>query len=86
MFTAGGIDVFGKVSMSEDPAPYETSKPGRPPDHPAGAKKAKGIRIAVDVFEFLATIDGQTAFIESAIRKTKEFREWKINQVKKSKD
>ena len=62
--------------MSEAPAPYETNKPGRPPDHPSGAKRAKGIRIAVDVFEFLSTIDGQTAFIESAIRKTPEFRTW----------
>jgi hypothetical protein len=66
--------------MSEDPAPYETGKPGRPPDHPSGAKRAKSIRIAPDVFGFLATREQQNAFIEAAIRKTPEFKLWAKSQ------
>lgn len=65
--------------MSEDSPPYRI---GRPPE-PKTRKRSKGIRIAVDVYEFLASIDGQTALIEAAIRKTPEYRAWAKQQQTK---
>lgn len=50
-------------------------KRGRPPL--AQTKVRRSYRIAPDVAEYLSTTDDATATIEAAVRKTKEFREWR---------
>jgi hypothetical protein len=40
------------------------------------AKKATTIKLSPDVLEFLATVN-KSATIEAAVRKSKEFREWR---------
>lgn len=50
------------------------------PSRPDERKVPLAVKLAVELTEYLATVESKTGAIEEALRRSKGFREWKRRQ------